>query len=191
MKQPSLLAAFREVDRDWTAAPLRELIDHLVDVEHALFRNELDSLYRQLLTVATAPDCANVKLRLLAPVFRSLVSELEAHMQGEERELFPEIIRYLDAIEAGTPLKGSPLSAFGGPLHLMEQEHESSAAALRVMRDFCQNYRVTAETDPVYAQLLRRFSDLEEGLLRHIYLENNVLYPRAAALKAGRFSRAL
>jgi regulator of cell morphogenesis and NO signaling len=191
MKQSSPGPAFLDVERDWTSAPLRELIDHLVRVEHASFREQLKSLPEDLLAVADDPACPNAQLRLLAPVLQSLAAELEAHMQGEERELFPEVLRYLDAIEAGTPLKGSPLAAFGGPLHLMEQEHESSAAALRVMRDFCHNYRVTAEAHPRYAELIRRFSSLEEALLRHMYLENNVLYPRAAALKAGRFSRAV
>jgi regulator of cell morphogenesis and NO signaling len=119
-------------------------------------------------------------------VFHNLMSELEAHMQGEERELFPAIERYLSAMENGEPLKGSPLAAFGGPLHLMEQEHESTASALRLLNEFCRDYDVPRQMCLRYRALVDGIAELEDRLARHMYLEDTILYPRASALKPSR-----
>jgi regulator of cell morphogenesis and NO signaling len=177
--------------REWTSAPLRELIHHLVDIDHVYFRSELKVLYDRLQAVVAEDECSNPALGRLPEILRALTTELDAHMLGEERELFPAILRYLDALEAGERPNGSPLAAFGGPLHLMEQEHENSASTLRVMRGFCLDYRVPARSCATYRELIERFQVLEDRLLRHIYIENNVLYPRAAALKSSRFSTAM
>lgn len=173
-------------DRDWTSAPLRELMHHLVCIDHAEVRADLPILERQLQHVIEECSAAHPHLLKLPPVFRNLATELEAHMQGEERELFPAIERYIEAMECGEPLKGSPLAAFGGPLHLMEQEHESTGAALRLLREFCRNYNTPEHACPVYRALLQGLAALEERLARHMYLENTILYPRAAALNASR-----
>ncbi len=124
----------------------------------------------------------------LPHVFSQLCRDLETHMYHEEAELFPAISRYVAAMNAGTPMKGSPLSAFGGPLRVMEHEHESTGAALRLLREFGLNYAIPENCCAEYQELMEALAALEDRLLHHIYLENNVLYPRAAALKAMRAS---
>lgn len=169
-------------DQDWTSISLRELMDHLVR-DHAFIRSELPLLERRLNLVVETYRDAHPSLAHLPRVFRNLMNELEAHITGEECELFPAIERHLLAMEAGETLRGSPLAAFGGPLQLMEQEHESAGATLRLLREFSQNYNVPKDACPRYRALIDGLTELEDRLVRHMYLENTVLYPRSAALK--------
>jgi regulator of cell morphogenesis and NO signaling len=170
-------------DRDWTSEPLRSLIAHLSQKDHSFFRVELDRLQRRLARVAERHATDYPELLQLIRIFHGLREDLEVHMRHEESDVFPAIERFLSAAESGQPLRGSPLSAFGGPLQMMEREHESAGSALRLMREFARNYSAPGDACPMYQALLAGFIELEDRLLRHMYLENNVLYPRCAELK--------
>ena len=172
--------------QDWTAVPLRELIRHLAVDDHNSIRAELVVIEQKLYTLLAEHGGEYPALTYLPTVFSAFCRELNLHMSQEEQELFPAILRYLDALEAGTPLKGSPLNAFGGPLRVMDHEHETTGTALRLFREFGQNYAAPGDASPEYREVMALLSRLEDSLLHHIYLENNVLYPQAAALKVSR-----
>lgn len=184
----SLLEELREAAAerdDWTAAPLRELIDHLQTRDHVAFRGELARLGNLVDRIAAAQADSPPVVWQLTRIFRSLRHELEVHMHHEEHDLFPVILRHEEAAEAGAPLGVSPFAAFGGPLHVMEMEHESAGAAMRLLRDLCNGYRPDSGS-PVYRELVVGLRKLEVRILVHMHLENNVLFPRAAAMRKRR-----
>lgn len=174
-------------DRDWTTEPLGQLVQFLID-EHVAIRSDLAALQARLERLANISGGLGPNLQHLPRVFAALCDDLRVHMGHEEVDVFPAIRRYLEAADKGLPLKGSPLSAFGGPLRMMETEHETNGTALRLMREFAHDYSVPSDACPAYEMLIRGMAALEDRLLRHVYLENNVLFPRAAALKSSRAS---
>lgn len=176
-------------DRDWTSAPLQEVIHFLVVTDHTYIRSELHVIACRLQAVVDEHGPDYPALTHLPRIFASLREDLEMHMGFEERDVFPAIERYIEAMESCESLKGSPLAAFGGPLRVMENEHETAGAALRLIRDFAQDYKVPADSSLRYRALLLGLQALEDRLLRHIYIENNVLFPRAAALKPCRIGK--
>jgi regulator of cell morphogenesis and NO signaling len=173
-------------DRDWTNAPIRELVDFLVSEDHSFFCSELDVLERRLAIVTENHGAKHPQLLHVLKVFRTLREDLEMHMKHEETQVFPAIERYISANEAGQALRGSPLSIFGGPIRVSENEHDTAAASLRLIRDFAWNYEMPDDGCPRFRALLTGLKEFEHRLLRHIYLENNVLFPRCSALKAPR-----
>lgn len=173
-------------DRDWTTAPLQDVLEFLVATDHAYIRSELKLLTDRLCRVVEEAGEMDSVFEHLPRVFANLREDLEVHMGYEEREVFPAIRRFIEGIEAGEALKGSPLAAFGGPLRVMDNEHETAGAALRLLRDFAQDYKVPENASLRYRALVLGLEALEDRLLRHIYIENNVLFPRAAALKGYR-----
>lgn len=174
-------------DRDWTTEPLPQLIRFLLE-EHATIRVELKVVQTRLHRLAGMPNGLYTGTERLPHVFDGLVEDIHVHMSHEEADVFPAISRWVEAAEKGTPEKGSPLSSFGGPIRLVEAEHESNGAALRLMREFARNYEVPPDANSAYHVLVKSMIALEDRLLRHVYLENTVLFPRAAALKPRRQS---
>ena len=173
-----------ELDTDWTAEPITALLDHLQNHDHPAFVAEFRSIAARIDCVVKERGHQQPDLRHLPGIFAGMARDLEAHMRSEERDVFPRIRAFAAQVDAGQPVTRSPLSQFGGPLRLMEMEHESAGAALRLMREFARNYELPEDACPRYKVLVRSLEELEERLLHHIYLENNVLYPRAAALKS-------
>jgi regulator of cell morphogenesis and NO signaling len=184
---PDLTPSNAEIqETDWTTVPLRELISHLVTTHHAYFRKALPELQQMLETVVAKHGQDDGVLRPLARVFDSLQLDLLTHMEKEELLLFPAIERYEQMAALGKPMAGSPFSAFGGPVNIIEHEHESAGAAVRLIRDFTRSYAEPANTCELYRALIDALREFEANLREHMELENNVLFARAAALNSRR-----
>jgi regulator of cell morphogenesis and NO signaling len=92
------------------------------------------------------------------------------HLRKEEEILFP-------AIRAGQG------RMCGGPIACMESEHEEHAANLRRMRELAHGLVAPAGACTTFRALYQRLEHLERELMKHIHLENSILFPRA--LKSG------
>jgi regulator of cell morphogenesis and NO signaling len=184
----SLVLELEEASReitDWTHAPLSDLIHHLTAVDHTYFRSELSRLAGQLDEIASVGCDTETVVNQLPKIFGALRRELETHLDHEEKELFPVIVRSEAAIAAGEPLPRSPFAAFGGPVHVTEREHESASAALRLLRLLCDGYR-PGSGSKLYREFVDSLRRLEVRIYTHMHLENNVLVPRAAAMRRQR-----
>ena len=88
------------------------------------------------------------------------------HLMKEEQVLFPLILHGRGRVAAG-------------PVHVMEVEHEGHAHALEVLRRLTDNYEPPDEACITWRALYLGLQQLEEELMLHIHLENNVLFRRA------------
>jgi regulator of cell morphogenesis and NO signaling len=168
-------------DIDWRSKPVSELCAHIVNDHHGYLRDELPAL-RVLVDRVTAvhgqthPDLADVRA-----TFAAVADELEQHMPKEEQVLFPACI----ALERGNVAD----SAFGSvedPIGVMLNEHDEVAAGLARLRALTRGYRIPDDACGSYRSMLDRLHTLEVDTHRHVHEENNVLFPRAIELEAGR-----
>jgi regulator of cell morphogenesis and NO signaling len=166
---------------DWTAAPLAELISHIVSVHHRYLKRELPRLAMLLDRVAAAHSASHPELVEAQHVLAGLTQELSSHMGKEENVLFPWIV-LLESPDSPTVPRGS----VANPIHVMEHEHRDAGEALRRLRELTGDYRVPADGCTSYLALLHGLMELEHDLHLHIHKENNILFPRAAALEAMR-----
>ncbi len=67
----------------------------------------------------------------------------------------------------------------GGPIRVMQEEHEHHGENLAGVRAITNNLVPPAEACPTCRALYLRLGQLESDLFDHIHLENNVLFPRA------------
>jgi regulator of cell morphogenesis and NO signaling len=153
--------------RDWRSASLDDLIDHILTVHHARLKSELPRLAGLLEKVTAAHPAHRDSLVPLGKTFAGLQAELEAHMMKEEMVLFP-MIRY----------GRGPVA---NPIRVMEHEHDAAGRALERMRAITADYALPVDACNRYRALFDGLRELEADLHQHIHLENNVLFPRAAA----------
>jgi regulator of cell morphogenesis and NO signaling len=170
--------------RDWTTAPLGELIRHIVSTHHEYLKLELPRVgqrVKKVVAVHGANDPA--ALTELASVYEGLWQELEMHMHKEEMMLFPAIQRYEAATESGRPLPPSPFGSIANPIGVMEAEHESAGSALQRIRELTADFEAPAYACATYHAMLDGLRALEVDLHTHIHLENNILFPRVVDLE--------
>lgn len=172
--------------RDWTRATLAELVDHILDTHHEYLRAELPALRDRLArTLEAHGERHGALLRDLEQVYRGLEEEIYGHLHKEEAILFPALRLMEEAAAQGRPAPPAPFGSVQNPIRVMRFEHENAAHALRRMREITQDYTPPAQACATWQALYAGLRQLEGDLHRHIHLENNILFPRAAAMEAG------
>lgn len=156
---------------DWTRASLTELCDHIVASHHDRLREELPRLSTLLTKVARVHGAKDPALHELAGTFEGMRAVLEAHMDEEEREVFPAC-RALDGVPGGNP---TALAGVGE----LEAEHEQTGAALERIRALAGGFELDRAFCNTHRVTLDALRELELDLHQHIHEENNVLFPRA------------
>jgi regulator of cell morphogenesis and NO signaling len=168
---------------DWSVASLSELARHIVERHHVYLRGELPRLAKLVFQVVSAHADRHPELREVGRVFAGLQAELSTHMMKEERVLFP-IVEMMEAAAAKS--EGMPpchCGSVGNPIRVMEHEHQDAGDALARMRSLTNGYAPPPDACPTYHALLDGLKRLESDLHVHIHKENNILFPRAAALE--------
>src|SRR5512133_3613724 len=152
---------------------------HIVAPHHDYLREETPRLEFLLEKVLRAHGERHPELPRVGELYRALVADLMPHMMKEEQILFP----FIGQLEQG--LSGS--SCFGtvqSPIRVMELEHEAVGALLVELRELTGTYTVPADGCATFRALYDGFETLEQDLHLHIYLENQILHPRAVALES-------
>jgi regulator of cell morphogenesis and NO signaling len=175
------------LQKDWSAAPLSVLIQHIVDTHHEYLRRELPAIRVRLEKVYRVYNQRyGPTLTGLPEVFDALKDELDVHMGKEEMILFPAIAAYETAVHLGQELPRVPFGSVANPIHMMEDEHESAGQALAKMREITNGFEVPDYACVTYRALMSGLAELETDLHMHVHLENNILFPRAEQLERRR-----
>jgi regulator of cell morphogenesis and NO signaling len=172
---------------DWQNAPMRDLISHIINEHHAFIEVQLplleNKISRSVEMHAKDTDESSDRLR---QIFRQFREEIERHNKREEMVLFPAII----ALELATESNWrGPKNSFGfatETIQSMEGEHESVNSLLAEIRRITNEFTPAANARGVDRSLYRDLREFEANMRRHFHLENNILFPRAAALEDGK-----
>jgi len=145
-----------------------ELIALIQTRYHEVHRRELPELVRLARRVEAVhrdkPDCPHG----LADLLETMAAELEDHMQKEEQILFPMMAR------GGAPMIGQPIS-------VMRHEHDNHGEHLRALAALTNDATPPDGACNTWRALYAGIRKLEDDLMQHIHLENNVLFPRFGA----------
>lgn len=167
----AIIAARAEPDdvHDWTQRPLPGLVAHLKERYHERHRADLPYLIELAHRVEKRhghrDDCPVGMEALLA----RLREDLEAHLDEEEQMVFPLILN-----AAADGLVPATFSS-------ARSEHDEHLGALKRARQLTADFAPPAHPCRTWHALVRGLADLERDLVNHVHLENNVLFPRAAA----------
>jgi len=171
-----------EEQRDWSAASLSELADHIVSKHHTFMKARLPQLEEILTVVARVHGPAHGDvLQPLQQTFRLLRTDIEVHLDKEECRLFPALRRIEAQVAAGQSAPGGDGEA-GQLVAETTAEHDRVGAALHEMRERTSDYAVPKDACPTYMRLYQWLQELEKDVHRHIHLENNILFPRLLEL---------
>lgn len=156
------------LEKDWCSAPLSEIIDHIIVRYHDRHREQLPELILQATKVERVHAAKASVPRGLTKYLTMLHEELTSHMMKEERILFPMI-------------KQGMGSQAGGPVSVMESEHDEAGELLEVIKHTTNNVTPPDDACTTWRALYNGINEMIDDLMNHISLENNVLFPRALA----------
>lgn len=177
--QESDQAAAQSPGRDWSTAPLQDLVDNILSTHHAYLREAFPHIQELMAKVVRAHQENHPELKEVADISQNLIVELNSHMMKEEHILFPLIERLI----AGETPTNFHCGSIGNPIRVMEAEHDGAGDALARLRTLTSDYTPPEDACPTFRALLSELHHLEQDLHQHIHKENNILFPRSLELE--------
>jgi len=173
-------------DKNWQAQPLADLVAHINNTHHVFVRSECPRILKLTEKVVGVHGKNHPELLTVQALFAALSEELQVHLLKEEQILFPYILRMEESVTAGEMAPPAMFGTVMNPITMMMREHNGAGDALRSFRSTTNDYSLPADSCVSYRTLYQALQDFEKDLHQHIHLENNILFPRATAMEAGR-----
>lgn len=145
------------------------LVAHIQEHHHAYARRALPYIVPLLARVAGFHGKRNGKLGALCDAGQELAEALEAHLEEEEREVFPALL-------------GAPLRRDTAPVLSPRAcgHHHQVARLLERVRSLADGYAAPEWASLAYRVLMEELEALEEDVTEYMHLERFVLLPRLA-----------
>jgi regulator of cell morphogenesis and NO signaling len=138
------------------------VIADIVDGHHANARRALPYIVTLLARVAGFHGKRNGKLNALCDAGHELADALEAHLDDQERQLFPAL-----AAGSGEGLRRELEKTHG--------RHRQVEQLLERIRSLADGYVAPEWGDHGYRALMEELAALEDDVLRHMRLESSIL----------------
>ncbi len=156
----------------WKTASTPDLIRHIMARYHRETRTgmaELESLAEE---AALFEGWRSEVLLAIRDEVDLFCTEMRQHLKDEETTLFPAIL----AKEAGRDVDVE--HELVEPMDLFQDEHDAAEGLLKRIRVLTNGYEPPAGAPAIQEELYAACRSLSHSLLRHIYLENQILFRR-------------
>ena len=183
LKEGAAAATEAGSSEDWQSKPLADLIAHIDNTHHVFVRSECPRINALTEKVVGVHAKNHPELVQVQQVFSALGEELFLHLMKEEQVLFPYVLRMEESALAGEPAPPAMFGTVMNPIGMMMQEHDGAGEALRSLRSITSDYKLPDDVCASYRALYEALQAFEADLHQHIHKENNILFPRAAAME--------
>ena len=171
-----------EEDQSWQAS-IPVAVDHIVTKHHVFMKEVMPRLDFLTQKVAKVHGQEDPRLLELRAIYLQFQAETYAHLEKEERILFPMCV----ALAEGRPASGGGCHmSVQMPIAQMMHEHEGHGANLERFRELTDNFVPVEHACNSWRAMLDGLEEMEQDLHRHIHKENSWLFPQAVALEAAR-----
>lgn len=150
------------------------LANFIIENHHSFVRKAIPELEALLDKVCERHGNESLELLQIREAFQDLSEELTTHMEKEEVVLFPAIKR----LEAQTPENHPMEKMIQAPITAMEDDHELAGNLIKKIRSLSSNYTPPDFACPTFQLTYKKLADFDNDLMRHIHLENNILFAR-------------
>ena len=165
---------------DWE---LDAIVDYIVDNHHKFVRTMIPVISTHTEKIALSHGKEHPEMVEVARIFSAVYKELKQHMMKEEEILFP-YIKYLVKVKKGEAKYEKPyFGRIGNPVNMMELEHQSVGEEMYKIRKLLNNYSEPANQFETYKIAVKELKEFEEDHLKHVHLENHLLFPKAVILE--------
>jgi regulator of cell morphogenesis and NO signaling len=159
-------------EKNWSEASYSELIDHIIQKHHRYLAEELPNLSPYVTKVLRVHGAHHPHLAQVHKLFNELKTELEQHTIKEETHAFPLILQFE---ETPTPENREMMKQ---AIRELINEHDVAGDIIKTIREITNDFTPPEDACRTYRLVYNRLEALEEDLLEHIHLENNILFPR-------------
>lgn len=166
------------------------LADYIEQNHHGFVRQTIGEIQSYLAKICSVHGDRHPELFEIRSLFADSAEDLLAHMEDEEKMLFPYVKKLHQLLNSGESVSRSQLPNKEYSLNQMQEEHDQEGERFRKMAALSSNYSVPADGCNTYSVAMNLLKAFEDDLHLHIHLENNILFPKLKALEEKLYSQS-
>ena len=160
------------------------LTEYIINIHHHYLRDSLPKIREYLITFADGHLNKFPYLSEVLKGFNYLYKDIFPHLDQEEEILFPYIRHIAHAYESKESYASLLVRTLRKPVEeVMHHEHESISKTLYQLRELTENYTPPENACVSHRVAFSMLKELDNDLVQHIYLENNILFPKAVEME--------
>ena len=171
-----------ERSQNYAAWELPFLSDYIINTHHGYLNENTGQIAVYADKIAAVHGARHPEVVEIAGIFARIATDMAAHLREEEEVLFPAIKRIDAAGKAGTPPEAKDVETLRASLAKLKQEHDEIGDAVHTIRRLAKGYAIPDDVCNTFAVTYRKLKEFEDDLHKHVHLENNILFPKAAKL---------
>lgn len=179
----TILSSKSDSGIDYNAWPIDLLADYIEKKHHRYVSEKTPILLQFLDKLSRVHGAKHPELLLINELFKGCAGELAQHMKKEELILFPFIKKMVHATLSDELIELPHFETIQNPIAMMMHEHDAEGVRFRKIAELTNNYTPPADGCNTYKVTFAMLEEFEQDLHKHIHLENNILFPKAAKLE--------
>jgi len=177
-------AADQPLDRsqNYDAWELPFLADYIVNTHHVYLKENNEGIKAYAHKIAEVHGAHHPEVIEIAGIFDKIVADMSVHLKNEEEQLFPAIRKLVALQKGGTAPEAKDVEELRATLTELSHEHDEIGAAIHEIRRLAGNYTIPADVCNTFMVTYQKLKEFEDDLHKHVHLENNILFLKAAKL---------
>lgn len=171
-----------ERSQNYSSWALPFLIDYIVNTHHLYLKENDGQIAAYARKIADVHGARHPEVIRIAAIFDKIATDMAAHLQEEEEVFFPAVKRADAAGTAGQTPDVKDRETIRVSLLKLHREHEEIGDAVHTIRHLSHEYAIPDDVCNTFMVTYRKLKEFEDDLHKHVHLENNILFPKAAEL---------
>lgn len=160
------------------------LADYILNIHHRYLNKALPEANVYVNRLLEGHGKEHPELIELGKILQKMMKEIPPHMRKEEEVIFPYIKQIFHAWRHRESYASLLIRTLRKPVEeVMQGEHESVGRQLHRIREITHNYTLPANHGMLHKATYAKLQEVDNDLVQHIHLENNILFPKAIALE--------
>lgn len=187
-----LVAITRELDavknepversQNYASWELPFLADYVINAHHTYVKENTGQITAYAHKIAAVHGAHHPEVIKIASIFDRVAADLATHLREEEEVLFPAIKRVHASRKEGSAPEVTDIETIRNSIRKLRQEHEEVGEAIHKIRFLAKDYVIPGDVCNTFVVTYRKFREFEDDLHKHVHLENNILFMKAAEL---------
>ena len=171
-----------EHSQNFTSWETSFLIDYIINVHHTYIRENSGQISAYAHKIAEVHGAHHPEGIQIAAIFDKMAADLVVHLKEEEEDFFPAIKRAEKEKKAGGKPAAKDIETIRNALSKLTSEHEEVGDAIHTIRRLAKGYAIPGDVCNTFMITYQRLKEFEDDLHKHVHLENNILFLKAAQL---------
>jgi regulator of cell morphogenesis and NO signaling len=171
-----------ERSQNYASWELPFLADYIINAHHTYLKENTGQIAAYAHKIASVHGVHHPEVVEIATIFDRIATDMEVHLREEEEVFFPAIKRAHASRKAGSALATKDIATIKTSLMKLSHEHEVIGDAVHTIRHLAKEYAIPGDVCNTFVVTYQKLKEFEDDLHKHVHLENNILFLKAAQL---------